>query len=139
MEKIASHPGVVTTSENGKVTVKMQVSSACSSCEAHAHCGFAEQKDKNVEVDTNDWQQYHIGDSVTVVIATGNGLLAVLIAYVLPAVLLLGTFITLYCLRLPEVWSAILTLCVVGLYGIVLCCFRGKLQKKFTFKLRKAE
>lgn len=137
MEKTVKHPGTVIAAENGLVKVTMQVTSACASCEAHAKCGFAESKEKIVEIATPDWQDYHVDDPVTVIIKTGNGLLAVLIAYILPAVLLLATFITLYCLRLPEVWSAILTLCVVGLYGLVLCLFRGRLQRKFTFTLRK--
>lgn len=137
MEKTVTHTGTVVAAENGLVKVSMQVTSACAACEAHAKCGFAESKDKVVEIATPDWHDYHEGDAVTVIIKTGNGLLAVLIAYVLPAILLLATFITLYSLRLPDVWSAILTLCVVGLYGLVLCCFRGKLQRKFTFSIHK--
>lgn len=135
MEKIATHPGIVTAVTHRHVTVQMKVVSACASCEAHGRCGFAEKKDKIVEVDTPDWQQYQPGDSVTVVINSGRGLQAVLIAYVMPAIVLLGAFALFCCLRLSEPLVALLTLAVVGLYALFLYLIRHRLQRRFTFQL----
>lgn len=139
METIATHHGHVVAIHHGQVRVQMQILSACATCEGHSKCGFAEKKDKIVDIQTSDWKRYRVGDSVTVAINSGRGLLAVLIAYVLPAVLLLAAFTFFYLLRLPELWVALLTLLVVALYGIVLYLFRNRLQKKFTFQLRPAE
>ena len=133
-----THDGTVLSVQPGTVKVQMQVLSTCASCEAHARCTFAEKKDKIVDVDTPHWQQYAQGDPVTVIISTGHGLLAVLIAYVLPAMLILGTFALLYALRLPELWIALATLGAVALYGLILYLCRGRLQRKFTFSLAKA-
>lgn len=138
MEKLTAHSGIVTAVEKGRVSVQMRVVSACASCEAHSRCGFAESKDKTVVVDTRDWQSYQQGDNVKVIIRTGNGLKAVLIAYVLPAVLLIAAFVTFYSLHLSEVVTALLTLSVVALYGIFLYFMRHRLQQKFTFKLEKS-
>ena len=137
METIATHDGTVVNSANGKVQVKMQVLSACASCEAHAHCSFSEKKDKLVDIDTPDWQQYTPGQPVTVIINSGHGLLAVFIAYVLPALLILATFAALYSLHLSELVIALLTILAVLLYGIILYFCRHRLQRKFTFRLRK--
>ena len=137
MEKLATHSGTVIAVENNHVRVEMQVLSACASCEAHAKCTFAEKKEKVVDIDTPDWQRYQVGDAVNVIINTSRGFLAVFIAYILPAVLLVGTLVALCLLRLPELLAAILTLVVIGLYGVVLCLFRGKLQRKFTFGIEK--
>lgn len=137
METVATHAATVIASGNNQVKVKMEVLSACASCEAHARCTFSEKKDKIVDIDTPDWEQYTPGDQVTVVINSGHGLLAVLIAYVLPALLILAVFALLYALRLPELWIALATLLAVGLYGIVLYLFRHRLQRKFTFRLKK--
>ena len=137
METIATHPGVVVHSADGHVQVKMEVISACASCEAHARCTFSEKKDKIVDIDTPDWRQYTPGDQVTVIINSGHGLLAVLIAYVLPALLILAVFALLYALRLPELWIALITILVVCIYGWVLYLMRHRLQRKFTFRIEK--
>lgn len=137
MEKITTHPGIVTSVIPGHVSVQMHVVSACASCEAHSKCGFAEAKDKTVEIDTRDWADYTIGDNVTVVISTGNGLRAVLIAYVLPAIILLGGFITCYCLNISEGITALVSLTTVVVYGFVLFACRHRLQQKFSFQIKK--
>lgn len=137
MEKIVKHSGVVTAVNKGCVSVKMRVVSACASCEAHSRCGFAEAKDKTVDVDTRDWKSYSPGDSVTVSIQTGNGLKAVFIAYVLPALVLIGAFVLFNSLHLNEGVTALLTLSVVGIYGVALYCIRHRLQQKFTFRISK--
>lgn len=139
MEKIATHDGIVTQVTPGALKVQMHVVSACSSCEAHAHCGFAESRDKVVDIETPDWNQYQVGDAVQVVIRAGRGLLAVLIAYILPAVLLLAVFISLSLARLPEVWVALITLLAVALYGGVLYLCRNKIQRHFTMSVTRRQ
>lgn len=135
METIATHGGIVTATAERRVTVRMDVLSACASCQGHSRCGFAEKKEKIVEIDTPDWQQYQPGDKVTVVVNAERGLLAVVIAYLLPALLLLATFVILHCCHLSEIWAALGALLAVGVYAVLLFCLRGRLQKKFTFRL----
>ena len=135
MAKIATHPAIVTAVQPGSVTVQMHVVSACASCEAHGSCGFADSKDKTMNIDTPRWQQYHVGDSVTVAIHSNLGLQAVLIAYLIPALLLLATFASLTALHLSEAWVALITLLVVALYGLLLYTLRHRLQRKFTLSI----
>lgn len=135
MERTATHNGIVTESVQGTIKVQMHVVSACSTCEAHKHCGFAESRDKIVDIKTSEWSQYKVGDPVNVIIRTKRGLLAVLIAYLLPAALLLATIITLSMIQLSEVWVAIISLLAVILYGAILYLFRNRLQRKFTMSV----
>ena len=135
MEIIASHDGTVTEVLTNKVKVQIHVVSACASCEAHGKCGFADSKEKIMDIDTPQWQQYHVGDPVIVTINANRGLQAVAIAYLLPALLLLATFIALTSLNLPEGWVAIVTLLVVALYAVVLYLCRHRLQRRFTISL----
>ena len=136
MERIAPHPATVTQVEPGRVTALMRVASACATCEAHARCGFSESKDKSVQVETSRWQQYQVGDSVTIIIQSGNGMKAVFIAYVMPGLLLLGSFVGFYLLGLGDGLTALLSLLVVALYGLFLYLIRHKLQRKFTFQIK---
>ena len=139
MAKIATHPATVTEVKPGTVQVQLHVVSACAACEAHGKCGFADSKEKIMHIDTPRWQQYHAGEPVTVTINANRGLQAVLVAYILPALLLLATFATLTALHLSEGLTALLTLLVVVLYGLLLYALRHRLQRKFTMSVAPKE
>lgn len=136
MEKIATHNGIVTASGEGRVKVKMEVHSACSSCHAHAKCGFSESAHKEVTIDTKDWLNYPEGTNVEVIISQGRGMAAVWWAYLLPAILIIICFAVLYNLS-SELITALVTLVVVAVYYVILWFFRQRLQKRFSFRIRK--
>ena len=135
MEKVAQHDGIVTEVLQGTVRVQIHTVSACASCEAHSKCGFADSKDKTMDIDTPLWQQYHEGDPVTVTVAANRGLQAVAIAYLLPSLLLLAIFVTLTSLHLSEGWVALITVLGVTLYAGILYLCRHRLQRKFTMTI----
>lgn len=131
-DRIASHDGIVTSAANGRVTVKIESVSACATCAAHGRCGFAESKEKTVEVPCDDWQRYHEGDAVTVHIDESRGMLAVWLAYLLPALLLLAVIIGLSLARLPE-WAVVVSaFAVLALYILLLYLRRRKVERHFT-------
>lgn len=135
LEKIATHDGTVQDVKPGLVAVQIESVSACATCQAQAHCGFAESKNKTVEVPCADWQSFHKGDNVTVQIDESRGMLAVWIAYVLPALLLIATIITLSLLHLPE-WAVVLSsFAVLGIYILVLYLRRKKVERHFTLTI----
>lgn len=131
------HQGIVKEVKNGRVAVQIESVSACASCQAHSRCGFAESKNKTVEVPTSDWQDYAAGDTVDVFITEDHGLLAVLIAYVLPAVVVLAVAIGLALAGLPD-WVVILaTFAALALYLLILYRSRQRLDKKFKLTIHK--
>ena len=130
-QRIASHDGIVTAVGKGTVTVRIESVSACASCAAHARCGFAESKEKTLDVPTADWNQYVEGTRVVVHIDESRGMLAVWIAYVQPALLLLAVIIVLSLLHLPE-WAVVLaSFATLGLYILALFLRRRKVENKF--------
>ncbi len=137
LERIASHEGLVKKSANGMVDVEIESTSACASCAAHARCGFAESKNKTISVPTTDWQKYNVGEAVLVHIDESRGMLAVWIAYVLPAIAMLGVIIGLSAAQMPEWVVAIAALAALGLYVGLLYLVRGKIGKKFTLTVDK--
>ena len=135
LERVASHDGVVQHVKDGLVAVQIESVSACATCQAHAHCGFAESKNKTVEVPTADWRKYHEGDIVTVHINESRGMLAVWIAYVLPALLLLAVIVGLSLAHLPE-WLVVLgAFATLALYVLVLFLRRRKVESHFTLTI----
>ncbi len=135
--QIASHAGVVTGVKEGLVAVQIESTSACASCAAHAKCGFAESKNKTVEIPTEDWRDYRRGDTVEVKIDESRGMLAVWIAYVLPALLLIVDIVGLSVAGLPE-WAVVLSsFAVLGLYVAILYASRRKVEGRFTLTVNK--
>lgn len=135
--QIASHAGVVTGVKEGLVAVQIESTSACASCAAHAKCGFAESKNKTVEIPTEDWRDYQQGDTVEVKIDESRGMLAVWIAYVLPALLLIVDIVGLSVAGLPE-WAVVLSsFAVLGVYVAILYASRRKVEGRFTLTVNK--
>lgn len=133
--RIASHQGTVKEARHGCVVVQIEVVSACAACAAHGKCGFAESKDKTLEIPSPDWNQYTPGQQVLVHINESRGMLAVWIAYLLPALLMLAAIITLSLLHLPE-WCVVLSaFAVLALYILTLYLRRRKLENRFTLTL----
>ena len=136
--RIATHDGVVVAARQGAVTVKIEAVSACASCQAHAHCGFAESKEKTFDVPCPDWQTYAPGEAVTVAVDESRGLLAVWIAYLLPALILIALAVSLSALGLPEGVAALASLAGLGIYILVLYLRRQKVERRFTLTLSHA-
>lgn len=135
LDRIASHDGIVTAVKSGRVSVQIESVSACASCAAHGKCGFAESKNKTVEVPSEEWQRYREGDRVTVHIDESRGMLAVWLAYVLPAVLMLAVIIIFSLLHMPE-WAVVLAaFAVLGIYIAVLYLRRRRVESHFTLTL----
>lgn len=137
--RIASHAGIVKKVNPGSVEVEIESTSACASCAAHSKCGFAESKNKNVAVPTDDWQQYKEGDTATVHIDESRGMLAVWIAYVLPAVLMLAAIVGLSVAGAAEWLVATVALAVLALYVGLLYIMRRKISHRFVLTISKTE
>ena len=132
LDRVATHDGIVTKVLEGRVEVRIEAVSACASCAAHGRCGFAESKEKRVEVPTKEWQQYSVGQNVKVNIDESRGMQAVWIAYVLPSLLLLAVIIGLSIARLPEWMVVVSAFLMLTLYIVVLYLRRKKVEGKFT-------
>ena len=137
MKDIVQHDGLVVAVSPKSVTVQIRSVSACASCAAHAKCGFAESKDKTLEIPTqavkqSDSQTFAVGDPVTVTIDHSRGLLAVWFAYLLPALLLIAVIVALSLAALPEGLVALAALATLAIYILILYLFRRRLDSRFT-------
>ena len=134
-QRIASHDGIVTAVNKGVVTVRIEAVSACAACAAHGRCGFAESKEKSIEVPTSDWSRYSLGDAVTVHVDESRGMLAVWLAYVLPAILMIAVIVGLSLVGLPE-WLVVLgSFTILGIYIFILYLRRRHVERHFTLTI----
>ena len=97
--------------------------------------GSAEKRE--IVVYTDDVENYSVGEVVNVVAHQSVGVLAVVLCYVVPLVVLVGALTMAVSLGADEGIAALISLVVTSLYFAVLSLFKGRLSKKVTFTINK--
>lgn len=133
MSKI-SHIGTVESISGDSITVRFVQTSACASCKVAGHCSAAESKEKTVVVSDADAARRHaVGDQVKVAMTASNGRRAVLLAFIFPFLVLVGSLGLCYWLTGSEGASALTGLASLIPYYAVLYLFRDRLAEHFAF------
>lgn len=131
-----SHQGFVEKVEGDRASVRILSVSACAACKSKGACAISDMKEKIVEVQLKDHQQVKIGESVNVVISTGQGNRAVVIAYGIPFVIFMAVLLSVTSFTHNELWAGLSSLLSIGAYFLVLRLFRHTFEKKFLFYLK---
>ena len=136
MEEEIRHEGVVLTTEGEMAQVEILQTSACAACKAKQMCMSAESQQKIIDAVMTEPMK--AGDQVEVVVREHLAWEAVLLAYVMPFVLMVGVIAALdYRTELSEAVTGTLSLCALAVYFLVLRMFKHRLQKQFSFTARK--
>ena len=136
MSKIVTHKGKVIHLEGLDVRVMIESMSACAACHAKGMCTLSDKEDKiiDIKVSAERAAKLNVGDEVMVAVSQQRGMQAVLLAYILPAILVVLSLILLLKL-LPEPLAILSALAVLGVYYYVLYLFRNKLNAKFVMSI----
>ncbi|GEM_PF-430878 len=130
------HPGEVERIDGHKVYVRIASQAACGHCRAKSHCGMAESVDKVVEVDSDDPSGHSPGQQVEIVLERSLGYKALLIGYILPFLILLGSLFAVYFITGNEGLAALIAVALMAPYYAFLYRYREKLRKTFHFSIR---
>ena len=103
MSKSVSHKGKITSITPQVTTVSILQHAACGECHIAGLCTMAEMAEKTVEVPTDPYAFYKVGDEVEVLLKASMGFKAVWLCYAIPLVILLGTVVGLLALGAPEI------------------------------------
>lgn len=137
MDELIRHTGVVTSVSGEFAHVQITQTSACSACKARSMCMSSESQQKEMDA-LIVGSPVKVGDEVEVEVRERLAWKAVLLAYILPFVVMLGIIAG---LDLATDWSeavvGTLSLCGIAVYYIGLSFFKGRLQKQFVFTARK--
>ena len=136
MPDIVSHKGKVISSDKDNVRVEIVSESACSACHAAGLCGLAESKKKIVDVPSAPGTVYEPGQEVEVCLAQKTGLKAVLLSYVVPAMILLILILSLSLIGWGELAVGAITVAGVALYYLILYFCKGRLAEGWDFYIR---
>lgn len=136
MDELIRHTGIVLSVSGNMAHVQIVQTSACSACKARSMCMSSESQQK--EMDAIMLEPIQAGDQVEVEVRERLAWKAVLLAYILPFIVMLGIIAV---LDLTTEWSeavvGTLSLCGIALYYIGLSVFKHRLEKQFVFTARK--
>lgn len=134
MDRI-EHSGVVKRVDAERVCVEITAHGACGGCKAREACGLGETGQKIVEIRTPAAATYRTGDRVTVAITRRTGAVAVLLAYVVPFVVLIGVVAVCYLLGAGDGAAVLAGLGSVVLYYGILWLLRRKIDNAIHFTI----
>ena len=115
------HLGIVENIQGSHLSVRIVQTSACAACSAKGHCSSADSKDKIIDIIDTAASSYQVGEKVMVVGETSMGMMAVVLAFVLPFVLLIFSLFLLMALIENELYAALLWLSlylIISFYGL---------------------
>lgn len=134
MIKTVSHKGVVVAVEGSKIKIQIESVSACAACHAKGMCTLSDKEDKLIDIETPKAGDKKVGDVVTVVVSRQRGMQAVLLAYILPAIVVILSLVGLLNV-VAEPVAIILSLLSLAVYYVILYLFRNKIGSKFVMTL----
>ena len=120
------HLGIVENIQGSHLSVRIVQTSACAACSAKGHCSSADTAASS----------YQVGEKVMVVGETSMGMMAVVLAFVLPFVLLIFSLFLLMALIENELYAALLSLAVLIPYYFVLWLNKTRLKQQFSFTIK---
>jgi sigma-E factor negative regulatory protein RseC len=136
MKEQVKHTGKVVSITPQSTVVQIVSQPACSSCHAASVCGMSEFVEKAIEVPTDPYAPYQVGDEVQVVLKATMGMKAVWIAYFLPLVVLLAVALGLIALGVGEVAAGLGGIGAVALYYFVVWLLRDRLRNEYVFSIQ---
>ncbi len=111
--------------DGDRIECAIDCGDACGGCKAKSVCSGLGGESSNKKIlsliSTNP--NHKVGDVISVEISTAMGLRAVLLAYMLPVVLVIGLLLLLQSIGLSELWSGISALGALILYFVVIKVF----------------
>ena len=131
-----SHKGKIVNMTPQVTTVSILQHAACGECHAAGICGMGDMSEKLVEVPTDPYGNYSVGDEVEVLLKASMGLKAVWLCYAIPLVVLLGTVVGLLSAGVEEAAAGLVGLAAIGLYYLLLYLFRNKLKNEYIFTIQ---
>ena len=134
MAKIVSHKGVVVAVDGNKIKVQIESVSACAACHAKGMCTLSDKEDKLIDIECSKAVGKKVGDVVTVVVAQQRGMQAVVLAYILPAIVVILSLVGLLNI-VSEPVAIILSLLLLAVYYLILYLLRNKISSKFVMTL----
>ena len=135
MANTIKHQGIVENINGSHLQVRIIQTSACASCSIKGHCSSADTKEKLIDVTDDNVSSYQPGDRVWVIGELSMGVMAVLLAFILPFLVLIFSLFIFMAIWNDELGSALCSLALLIPYYYTLWLNKSRLGKKFSFSI----
>ena len=135
MANTIKHQGIVENINGSHLQVRIIQTSACASCSIKGHCSSADTKEKLIDVTDDNVSSYQPGDRVWVIGELSMGVMAVLLAFILPFFVLIFSLFIFMAIWNDELGSALCSLALLIPYYYTLWLNKSRLGKKFSFSI----
>lgn len=136
MANTIRHQGIVENINGSHLKVRIVQTSACASCSVKGHCTSADTKEKLIDVTDINADSYQAGDRVWVVGELSMGVMAVLLAFILPFLILVISLFVFMAVWNDELSSALCSLALLIPYYYIMWLNKSRMGKKFSFTIR---
>ena len=130
------HLGIVENIQGSHLSVRIVQTSACAACSAKGHCSSADSKDKIIDIIDTAASSYRVGEKVMVIGETSMGMMAVVLAFIIPFILLIFSLFLFMALMENELYSALLSLAILIPNYFILWLNKTRLKQKFSFTIK---
>ena len=130
------HLGIVENIQGSHLSMRIVQTSACAACSAKGHCSSADSKDKIIDIIDTAASSYRVGEKVMVIGETSMGMMAVVLAFIIPFILLIFSLFLFMALMENELYSALLSLAILIPYYFILWLNKTRLKQKFSFTIK---
>lgn len=121
------------------VKVRYLCASACRNCPAQNLCPSHENQNKEIEIMRDKDKIYQIGDKVKINLQERSGWLAIIVAYIIPLVIILGFISYATTERWSELTTATIGLLIVPVYYILLNRMSKRLQPMIKIEIQEKQ
>lgn len=138
MSNNISHIGYVKEINKNRIIVCVKVVEACASCSSKHNCTLtASGKEREIEVYTDNYNNFNVNDKVIIKTKEKNAWIAILLIYVLPIIFFVSTYFIILKVSNNEFLSGLLSFWVLVLHFLVIYLLRKKISKKIVFEIEK--
>ena len=131
-----SHRGRIVSVTPEVTTVQIVSESACAACHAKGLCSLGDAAHKEVELPTRGWDNYQVGDEVSVVLRASMGHKAVWLAYVIPLLVMVAALLGTLAAGGSELLAGGVAIAAVALWYGVVWLLRDRLRNEYIFTLK---
>ncbi len=131
-----THRGRIVSITPEFTTVEIVSESACAACHAKGLCSLGDSKVKQVEVPTRGWDNYAVGQEVSVVLRATMGHKAVWLAYGVPLLVLVAALLGILSAGGSELVAGLGAIGAVAVYYGVIWLLRDRLRKEYVFNIK---
>ncbi len=136
MANTIKHQGIVENIQGSHLSVRIIQTSACAACSAKGHCSSADSKDKVIDITDTEASSYQVGEQVMIIGETSMGMMAVVLAFVIPFVLLVTSLFIFMAWMENELYAALFSLIILIPYYFILWLNKARLKQKFSFTIK---